>query len=74
MQFSPTSEHVNPILSVTAPPENSVQLFCGGTEMLRVAKDGFYVRGKILKQDDKEIEEVYNCFKEWLAWSALNRT
>jgi hypothetical protein len=74
VQFSPTSEPVTPILSVTAPPENSVQLFCGETEMLRVAKDGFYVRGKKLKQDDKETEEVYNCFKEWLAWSTLNRT
>ena len=63
-----------PILSISAPPENAIQLYCGETEMLRIARDGFYVRGKKLEQDDKEIKQVYNCFTEWLAWSTLNRT
>ena len=54
-------------------PENSITLNTGETEMLRVARDGFYVRGKKLETDDKESENVYNCFKQWLEWSMLNR-
>jgi hypothetical protein len=44
------------------------------SEMLRVAKDGFYVRGKRVNQDDKEAEIVYNAFHQWLTWATLNRT
>jgi len=62
-----------PILALTASPANNVIMYAGETEMLRIAKDGFYVRGVKLEQDDKEIKEVYNCFKEWLTWSTLNR-
>ena len=62
-----------PVITMAAPPENSLVLHCAGTEMLKIAQDGFYVRGVRLKQDDNEIKEVYNCFKEWLAWSTLNR-
>lgn len=58
---------------ITMSPKNDITLHSGETEMLRIAEDGFYVRGVKLKQDDKEISEVYNCFKEWLAWSTLNR-
>ena len=60
-------------LSMTAPPENSIILSATGEEMLRCSPDGFYVRGKKVKQDDKEAEQVYNCFKEWLSWSTINR-
>jgi hypothetical protein len=62
-----------PVISMTAPPENNIVLYSGSTEMLRIAEDGFYVRGVKVTQDDKESEEVYNCFKEWLNWSTLNR-
>jgi hypothetical protein len=41
--------------------------------MLRVARDGFYVRGKRVNQDDKEAEIVYNAFSQWLTWATLNR-
>lgn len=58
---------------ITMSPKNEITLHSGETEMLRIAEDGFYVRGVKLKQDDKEIKEVYNCFKEWLTWSTLNR-
>jgi len=58
---------------ITMSPKNEITLQSGETEMLRIAEDGFYVRGVKLKQDDKEIKEVYNCFKEWLTWSILNR-
>ena len=45
----------------------------GGEEMLRVASDGFWVRGKQVKQDDNEAETVYNAFKTWMIWAQLNR-
>ena len=54
-------------------PENSIVLNTGETEMLRVARDGFYVRGVKIEQDDNESEKVYNCFKQWLEWSMLNK-
>jgi hypothetical protein len=52
---------------------NTITLNANSTEMLRVAKDGFYVRGKRVNQDDKEAEIVYNTFHQWLTWATLNR-
>ena len=62
-----------PVISIAPPPKNDITLHSGTTEMLRVAEDGFYVRGVKLEQDDTEAEQVYNCFKEWLTWSTMNR-
>lgn len=45
----------------------------GGDEMIKVTKNGFYVRGKKVEQDDKEAETVYNAFKQWLAWANLQQ-
>jgi hypothetical protein len=45
----------------------------GSDELLRIAKDGFYVRGVKIEQDEKEAEKVYNAFHQWLTWSTLNR-
>ena len=53
--------------------ESNITLNTSTTEMLRVAKDGFYVRGKRVNQDDKEAEIVYNAFHQWLTWATLNR-
>ena len=69
---------VNPSLTMkstlTADTQESTITFTGGTsEMLRISKDGFYVRGKRINQDDKEAELVYNTFHQWLTWAALNR-
>ena len=54
--------------------ENTISFRGGSDEMLRIAKDGFYVRGKRVNQDDKEAELVYNTFHQWLTWATLNRT
>lgn len=63
---------INSIL--TADTEDSIITFKDNTsEMLRIEKDGFYVRGKRVNQDDKEAEIVYNAFHQWLTWSTLNR-
>jgi hypothetical protein len=44
------------------------------TEMLKITKTGFYVRGKLVEQDDKEAETVYNAFREFLTYHALTRS
>ena len=42
-------------------------------EMLRIEKDGFYVRGVKVQQDEHEAENVYKAFHQWLTWATLNR-
>lgn len=44
------------------------------TEMLMITPTGFYVRGKLVEQDDKEAEIVYNAFREFLTYHALTRS
>ena len=53
--------------------QNSLTMIAGGTEMLRVAPDGFYVRGEKVPADAKEAATVYNAFKQFLVWAELNR-
>ncbi len=60
-------------LSISEAAQNQISCWAGGTEMLRVAQDGFYVRGQRVPADDKEAETVYNAFKQFLVWSELNR-
>jgi hypothetical protein len=61
------------ILTENGIESNTITLNTGTSEMLRVARDGFYVRGKRVNQDDKEAEIVYNAFSQWLTWTTLNR-
>ena len=56
------------------PKHDDIVLTGGGEEMLRVDKDGFYVRGVKVEADAKEAEQVYKAFKEWLAWASLSRS
>jgi hypothetical protein len=53
--------------------KNSIILNNKGVEMLRVAEDGFYVRGTKVPVNDKEAATVYTAFKEFLVWSRLSR-
>jgi len=55
------------------PKSNNIICNIGSTEMLRVAEDGFYVRGEKIPVDDKEAATVYNAFKEFLVWNRLSR-
>ena len=53
---------------------NAIAFHTGGLnseEMIRVDRDGFYVRGVRVPADEQEAETVYNAFKQWLAWAAL---
>ena len=51
---------------------NDIKLNGGGEEMLRVAEDGFYVRGVRVEADEKEARAVYEAFKRWMTWAILN--
>ena len=55
------------------PASNNITMSAGGSEMLKVAEDGFYVRGVKVPTDDQEAATVYNAFKEFLVWSRLHR-
>lgn len=55
----------------TKPHSDSVILQAGNEDMLRIAPDGFYVRGKKVPMDDNEALAVYNSFQQWLAWAQL---
>jgi hypothetical protein len=52
----------------------NITMTAGMNEMLRVAQDGFYVRGVKVPVDDKEAETVYNAFKQFLVWAELHRS
>ena len=54
-------------------PANNIVMNSSGTEMLRVADDGFYVRGVKVPADDREAATVYTAFKEFLVWNRLSR-
>ena len=56
------------------PKHNDIVLTGGGEEMLRIDKDGFYVRGVRVEADAKEAEQVYRAFKQWLTWANLSRS
>ena len=51
---------------------DDINLTAGGEEMLRVAKDGFYVRGVKVEADEKEAKAVYEAFKQWMTYAILN--
>jgi hypothetical protein len=53
--------------------QNSLTMIVGGTEMMRVTEDGFYVRGQRVPADDREAETVYKAFKQFLVWAEINR-
>jgi len=66
---------MNPILTVE-PKDNqasNITLISGTTEMLRVAQDGFYVRGVKVEADENEAAAVYRAFKEFLIYHALTK-
>jgi hypothetical protein len=53
---------------------SSIVLYTGNDdEMLRITRDGFYVRGVKVPQDDKEAESVYNAFRAWMTWANMTR-
>ena len=73
-KYGVIAQEVSPEFTVCdTTPANNIVMNSGGTEMLRVAADGFYVRGVKVSADDREAATVYNAFKEFLVWSRLSR-
>ena len=62
-----------PTLVQTPEPGNSTIFYSDGEEVLRISKDGFWVKGVRVPADDNECKEVYNAFREWLAWQGITR-
>jgi hypothetical protein len=62
-----------PVLSVSAPPQNNIIFHSNKSEILRVAEDGFYVRGVKVPVDDNEAAAVYKAFKSFLVHHALTK-
>lgn len=58
--------------SNTTQIKNEISFTGGGEEMLRISKDGFYIRGERVPADKKEAQAVYTAFKQWLNWAILN--
>jgi len=77
VKLKPTTSRPNAVLTIdTTIPDNktnSITFHCGTDTMLRIAPDGFYVRGVKISQDDLEASRVYESFTQWLAWAQLNR-
>jgi hypothetical protein len=71
--FTIAPSNADPVISVTSPPENNIIFHSGKSETLRVAEDGFYVRGVKVPVDDKEAAAVYKAFKDFLVHHALTR-
>jgi hypothetical protein len=73
-RFKDHKHSPDPVLTVNGPNEpNAVTFFSNGVEALKISDKGCWVRGKLVDQDDKEAQLVYNSFKEWLAWQQLAR-
>lgn len=66
-----------PSLSINSPLAVSdpmaINLHIEDEVMLKVAADGFYVRGVKLEQDEHEARKVYDSFMAWLAWAQLTQ-
>ena len=52
---------------------SNITFYSGPSEMLKVTKEGFYVRGKKVPIDEKEAESVYRAFKQFLVYHALTK-
>lgn len=72
-KFVLSNPNPDPILSVSAPPENTITFHSGKSEILKVSEEGFYVRGKKVPVDENESIAVYKAFKAFLVEHALTR-
>lgn len=52
---------------------NTVSFYTANQEMLRIAPDGFYVRGVKLDINEQEAQQVYTAFSQWLTWARLQQ-
>lgn len=72
---NPTTEDVYTIRGEQN-TNNSIVFYAGADqegEILKITKDGFWVRGVKVDQDSREAKLVYDAFHEWMVWSAITR-
>lgn len=71
------ADGTGPVYTIRDPEAqpNSIILNTGhdDSEMLRITRDGFYVRGVRVPADEKEAQLVYDAFKEFLVYHNLAR-
>lgn len=67
IDFGDTSWNYEPKIGA-----NDISLTGGGEEMLRIAEDGFYVRGVKVKQNKREAKAVYEAFKRWMTHAIIS--
>lgn len=72
-QFTTQESLKVPVFSIKSDNEPNITFNVSQTEILKIEKDGFYVRGKKVPVDDREAESVYRAFREFLVWAALTR-
>ena len=64
----------SPMLSIDdASITSNITMYGGAEEMIKITRDGFYVRGVKVPQDEREAEAVYEAFKQWMSYMALTR-
>jgi hypothetical protein len=53
--------------------DQEIRLDAGGQEMLRITKEGFYVRGQLVPQDHKEAAAVYTAVRQWMTYNIMTQ-
>jgi len=51
--------------------DSALTMTVDSIEMIKITKEGFWVRGVKVEADEQEAEKVYTAFKRWLVESAL---
>ena len=52
---------------------NNIAMKSEQTEMIKITREGFWVRGIKVEQTEQEAQQVYHAFKEWLMWANLTK-
>lgn len=62
-----------PVLTMNLDDEQGAEIVFYGnqSEMLKLTKTAFYVRGEPVPVDEQEAREVYQAFRQWLVWAGL---
>ena len=71
IDWNELTDQPRPVFSIADPPTAHIVMSTGTTEMLKITKDSFYVRGVRVPQDEKEAQEVYEAFRQWMTYMAL---
>lgn len=66
-------DYWNEQMNNVAIEDSAVSFDSGNGEMLKVTKDGFYVRGVKVEQGPGEAEAVYAAFKEFMTWAIISK-